>query len=281
MKLGLIAGNRSLPLLFAETAKKKNRDLEIIALCFRGETDPAMARIADKVYWVEVGQIKRSLEIFRQEQIKECVMLGQISPWRIFKRRHWDRELLDLVKATDYRPHSIFSTIINYLETNGLSVLDSTIYLQDYLAETGIMNGLEQDDLLGSDISFGFDLASKYVELDVGQTVVVRNRAAVALEALEGTDNTIRRGARVAGPGCVVVKMSKKDQDLRFDVPVVGNRTLGLLKKIKAKALVLESGRVLILDKSRFLQKAASYGIAVVGKARNQKSEDRSQKLDI
>ena len=267
MKLALIAGNRNLPLLFSRCAKEK-ADVDIVGICFKGETDPRIVRLIDKVYWIEVGKLDELIDILKKEDIKDCVMVGQINPRRIFNRKKWDPLILNLIKESDFRPHSIFSKIISYLEEEGFRFLDSTLYMNKYLAHGGVMNRtiLDQNDL--RDIDLGLNVISKYVELDVGQTIVVKNGAVLALEAMEGTDRAIRRAYKIGGRQCVVLKFSKKHQDLRFDVPVVGLFTLALLKKIKAKALILEEKRVIILEKKLFLGLAEKWGIAILGAQR-------------
>ena len=264
-KLILIAGNRDLPLVFCRSAKK-NKNLKIIGICFRGETNSEIEKFLDKAYWIEVGKLGELIRILKEEDIKDCVMLGQISPRRIFNRKKWDRFILDLVKESDFKPHSIFTKIISSLEKEGFRFFDSTLYMAEHLADRGLMNKIVLDNKTEIDVKFGLELISRYVELDVGQTVIVKSRAALALEALEGTDNTIRRAGKIAGKGCVVLKFSKKDQDLRFDVPVVGFSTLKLLKKIKAKALVLEEKRVIMIDKEKFLSRADDWQIAIIGR---------------
>jgi hypothetical protein len=264
MKLGLIAGNRYLPLLFSRNAKK-DKDIMIVAVCFRGETDSRILECVDKAYWIEVGQLSELVGILRKEGIRDCVMIGQITPHKIFKRKGWDKAMIEVLKDIDFRPHSVFSRMIAYLEKEGFNFLDSTRFLQDYLAEKGLMNKVILNEEALSDVEFGLNLISKYVELDVGQTIIVKSKAVVALEGLEGTDNTIKRAYKIAGRDCTVLKFSKRDSDLRFDVPVVGLTTLSLLKKIKAKALVLERGRVLILEKKKFLALADKWGISILG----------------
>ncbi|MCD6583816.1 MAG: UDP-2,3-diacylglucosamine diphosphatase LpxI [Candidatus Omnitrophica bacterium] len=263
MKIGLLAGNRDLPLLFASQAKKNN--LKIVGICFKGETNPEIVRLVDRSYWVDVGRLEEVIDILRKEDIKECVMVGQISPWRIFKRSKWDNSILEVVEETDFRPHSIFSKIISLLEREGFKFLDSTSYLKDSLAHKGVMNKIELDRELLAQIEWGLKIVSRYVELDVGQTLVIKNKAVVAIEALEGTDRTITRAYKIAGRDCLVFKFSKREQDLRFDVPVVGIGTLRLLRKIKAKALILEEERVIILDKKKFLNLADKWGISIIG----------------
>lgn len=268
MRLALIAGNRALPLHFSKLATKNNNDLEIVAICFKKEANPHIKKLVDKTYWIDVGELGRLIDILKKENIKNCVMLGQISPRRIFERRNWDRLMIELVKDVDWRSHSIFSRIVSYLEKQGLTFLESTLYMSQYLAEEGVMNRVPLDKETREDVEFGFELILRYVELDVGQTMVVKNKAVVAFEALEGTDQTIKRAYNLAGIKCVVLKFSKKDQDLRFDVPIVGISTLSLLKKVKARALVVEAGRVIILDKEKFLDAAQKWDIAIIGKKR-------------
>ena len=266
MKIGIIAGNRSLPVILSKTIKEKYQNSELVAICFNKETSPLIKRSADTTYWLRIGDLSGIKNIIQKEKLKECIMAGQISPVRIFDRRNWDKELINLVaKTKDMRPHIIFSAIISYLESFGLKFIDSTLYLKESLSQDGIMNGLSIPETIEEDIEFGTKIASRFVDLDIGQTIVIKNKSVVALEALEGTDSTIKRGYRLAGKGCVVIKFSKLNQDLRFDVPVVGISTLKLLRKIRASALVLETGKTLILEKKEFLEISNNYSILVIG----------------
>lgn len=267
MKIGIIAGNRRLPLLLARRIKEKDKDCELIAFCFQGETSGEISAYADKVYWMKVGQLRKLKDLISKEGITRCLMAGQISPLKIFNRKGWDRDLLSLVSdISDFRPHTIFSRLIDYLQGSGLNFLDSISYLKEDLAKDGLMNALSLSQSLGRDIDFGLSVAFRFVELDVGQVVVVKSQSVVALESLEGTDNTIKRAHKLVGSGLTVLKFCKANQDLRFDVAVVGIPTLKLLKRVGAKALVLETGKVIILDKPQFLDLAKKYNIAVLGK---------------
>ncbi len=269
MKLGIIAGNRYLPLLLAQRIKEQNPNLEVIAICFKGETSPSIVNFVDKVYWINVGELAEFKKILEGEGLTQCVMVGQINPLRIFDKRGWDQELMALVQQTkDFRAHTIFSQIINYLQDKGVKFLDSTTYLKDDLADEGLMNQVELNQDVVKDIDFGLKIVSEFVELDVGQTIVVKSLSAVALESLEGTDKTVKRGYKLAGKGCCVLKFSKVNQDLRFDVPVVGLSTLRLLKRIKVSALVLEKNKVIILRKKRFLELAKKYRIPIIGSSK-------------
>lgn len=269
MKLGVIAGNRLFPILACRSAKRKNKNIELVAICFYGETNPRITHYVDKTFWLHVGQLKRLIEIIKTEGFSSMVMAGQISPRRIFKRKYWDEEMKSFISNTnDFRSHSIFSHIIRMLETSGVKFESCTFYMEDSLAQNGIINNLNPTFQSWQDINFGVRIISKFVELDVGQSIVVKSKSVIALEGLEGTDRTILRAYRIAGSGLVVFKFSKKDQDLRFDVPVVGLNTLRILKRVGATCLVLEQQRVIILEKNKFLLAARHYGIPVIGQKR-------------
>ncbi|MFH1876669.1 MAG: UDP-2,3-diacylglucosamine diphosphatase LpxI [Candidatus Omnitrophota bacterium] len=269
MKLGIIAGNRNFPLVLAQNIKTHHKDIHVTAFCFKGETSRSISRYVDTTLWLGVGKLGDLRDAILAQGVTQCIMAGQISPWRIFDKRHWDRELLSLVDTVkDFRPHAIFGEIIHYLEARGITFLDSTTYLAEYLATGEFMNACALSRECQDDVNYGVGAISRFVELDVGQTIVVKKTSVVALEALEGTDNTIKRGASIAGGGCVVLKFSKKNQDVRFDVPVVGPSTVRLLGRIRAAALVLECGRVLILEKEQFLRHAQHHRIAVIGAER-------------
>lgn len=266
MKLGIIAGNRLLPLLLARRIKEKEPQRELIAFGFKHETSPHLKKIVDRMHWLPLGQLSALQDALAAEGIQQCVLIGQISPWRIFNQSNWDEALLSLVKqAGDFRPHTIFCAIIAALEKQGVEFLDSTLYLGEDLADSGVMNGLMLDEDLKKDIEFGLRVISRYTELDIGQTIAVKKSSVVALEALEGTDRAVQRAARLAGRGCTILKFSKPDQDMRFDVPVVGLSTLRLLRRVGAASIVLERNKVIILDREQFLSKARAWRIPVVG----------------
>ncbi len=266
-RLGIVAGNRLLPLILAQRIKEKNKDCEIIAFCFKGQTSKHINKYVDKCYWFPVGSLSALRKSIKDEGLSQCVMAGQINPIYIFKKEYWDCELTSLInESKDFRPHNIFNQIIFYFERVGVEFIDSTLYLKDDLAHFGVMNNLSLPQSVMKDLDFGLGAISKFVELDVGQTVAVKSRAVVALESLEGTDRTIKRAYKLAGSGCIILKFCKVNQDLRFDVPVVGISTLKLLKRTKAAALVLEANKVIILKKQEFLSLAKKWKIPVVGR---------------
>ncbi|MDP8289415.1 MAG: UDP-2,3-diacylglucosamine diphosphatase LpxI [Candidatus Susulua stagnicola] len=266
-KLGIIAGNRSLPLILAQRIKEKNKNCEIIAFCFKGQTSKQISKYVDKCYWFSVGSLSALRKSIKEQEVHKCIMAGQINPSYIFKKKYWDQELTLLInESQDFRPHNIFNKIIFYFEKVGIEFIDSTLYLKDDLASSGTMNSLSLSQFTTKDLDFGLGAISRFVELDIGQTISVKSRAVIALESLEGTDKTIKRAYKLAGRGCIVLKFSKANQDLRFDVPVVGISTLKLLKHIKAAALILETNKVIILKKQEFLFLAKKWRIPVLGR---------------
>ncbi len=266
-RIGLLAGNRRFPLLFAYLAKQKNPDLEIVTVAIKGETDRRITRFVDKIYWAKIGQLQSIINIFLEENIKDIILAGQISPYRIFKNRDsWDSLMKNINKdISDFRPHSIFTEIINQAQIQGLKFLSSVTYMEDYLASAGLNNNVNISQDFKKEIDKGVLLTRHIVNLDIGQTVVFKDKAVVAVEALEGTDNTIKRGIRICGKGLWVVKLAKADQDLRFDVPIIGLSTIRLLAKAKAKALVLNTGKTLVLDKPKVISFADKAGIPIIG----------------
>ena len=269
MKLGIISGNRLLPLILAKKIKQKDNNQEIIAFCFKQETNPSITKYVDKTYWLSVGRLGALQEALKKEKITKCIMAGQINPLRVFDKRGWDKEMAGLISSIkDFRSHNIFTGIIEYLEAKGIEFISSIEHLGDELAQPGSMNGIYPKQAYSEDIDFGVGVISRFVELDVGQTIVVKSRITVALESLEGTDRTIQRAYKLGGKDCTVLKFSKANQDLRFDVPVVGMSTLGLLKRIKAHSLVLEKDRVIILEKDKFLNFARKQNIAIIGRSK-------------
>ena len=266
-KVGIIAGNRLLPLMLAQRIKEEDGSCEVVAFCFKGQTSKRISKYADRCYWLSVGALLDLRKALEGENISRCIMAGQINPLCIFRKRCWDQELTSLLNgADDFRPHTIFEKIISYLEKAGVEFLNSTLYLKEDLAEPGVMNGLSLDEDTAKNIDFGLGVVSKFVELDVGQTIGVKGGGVTALESLEGTDRAIKRAFRLAGKGCVILKFCKANQDLRFDLPVVGISTLKLLKRIKAAALVLEENKVIILEKQKFLSLAKKWGILITGR---------------
>jgi DUF1009 family protein len=263
-KIGIIAGNRKFPLLFAEAAKMKG--FYVVAIAIKGDTSPKIKSVADKVYWLGLSEFSRMSAIFKNEGVVDLVMAGQISPWRLFgKEVLKDKELNDLLSGlADKRADTIFGRIINKMESQGFKFLDSTELIRDLMPKKETLTKIEPGFDTWEDVYFGLQLAKATAYLDIGQTVAVKSKAIVAVEALEGTDNLIRRAGAIAGKGVTVVKVSKPQQDRRFDVPVVGLNTVKHLVRARAKCLAIEAEKTLFIDQEASVKFADSKGLAIV-----------------
>lgn len=262
-KIGLIAGNRKFPLIFSEAAKKKN--YYIVAVAIKGDTSPKLKPLVDKIYWLGLDEFSRMFEIFKKEDIHKVIMAGQISPRRLFSKEiAKDGELKKLLaNIKDKKADTIFGSIAAKLKECGIELIDSTTFIEDSLPKKGTLTSLEPGFCAWEDIYFGLDLAKAIAYLDIGQTVAVKAKAVVAVEALEGTDNLIRRAGKITG-GITVVKVSKPKQDKRFDIPVVGLNTIKNLIEAKAACLAIEAGKTLFIDKEQSIKLADKHNIAVV-----------------
>jgi len=263
-KIGLIAGNRRFPILFSEAAKKRN--YYIVAIAIKGDTSPKLKKFVDKIYWIGLNQFSKVYQILKKEGITKIVMAGQISPYRLFgKEINKDDELRSLlVSIKDNKADTIFGAIAEKLKEMGFELLDSTTFMEDLLPKKGTLTQREPNFSEWEDIYFGLDLAKAIAYLDIGQAVAVKHKAIVAVEALEGTDNLIRRAARIAGSGIIVVKVSKPKQDMRFDIPVVGLNTVKNIIKVKANCLAIEAGKTIFIDQEPGIELANKEGLSIV-----------------
>jgi DUF1009 family protein len=262
--LGLIAGNGRFPILVARGARRAGR--RVVALAIREEADPAVEAEADETHWIGLGQLGRCIAILRENGVHEAVMAGQVKHRQIFSDVVPDLKLLGVLarlalKNTD----SLIGGIADALGREGIVLLSSVEFLEEHLATPGAMTRRRPSSSESKDIEYGLTVARALAGLDLGQTAVVKDRAAVAIEAMEGTDEVIARAGRIAGAGCVVVKVAKPKQDLRFDVPVVGQGTLAVMAQSGARTLAIESGRTLVIDRPDFVGEADKAGIAVWG----------------
>jgi DUF1009 family protein len=263
-KIGLIAGNRKFPIIFSEAAKKRN--YYIVAIAIKGDTSSKLKDFVDKIYWIGINEFRKAMQIFKNEGITKIVMAGQISPKRLFSKEiNEDEELKNLLtQLKDKKADTIFEAIAERLKESGFELLDSTLFLEDFLLKKGTLTKRVPAFEEWEDIYFGFDLAKKIAYLDIGQTVVVKNKAIVAVEALEGTDNLIKRAGRITRGGMAVVKVSKPKQDMRFDIPVIGLSTIKNLIKVKASCLAIEANKTLFIDKAQSVRLADKKGISIV-----------------
>ncbi|MBI3071845.1 MAG: UDP-2,3-diacylglucosamine diphosphatase LpxI [Deltaproteobacteria bacterium] len=262
--LGIIAGNGPLPVLVARAAKA--RGMRIVATAMNGETDPAIDREADAVRWVPVGKLGKILETLQRGGVRQALFAGGLDKKRFFGRVEPDVAALTLLNRLRMRgDDSVLSAVADYFAENGVTIVDSTSLLPELFITKGVLTRRSPDADEWRDIEHGLLVARALGALDVGQCVVVRRGVVTAVEAIDGTDATIRRGGDLAEGGAVVVKVTKPKQDLRFDLPAVGLGTLRVMREVRARALAVEAGRTLIFDRDEFIRVANRGGIAVVG----------------
>lgn len=263
--IGLIAGNGDFPCLFARAARRAG--VRVAAVGMLGETRLEVAAEVDSMGWVRVGQLGRMIRLLRRAGVREAAMAGGITKTRLFGRARLDwRGLRLLTRALVRRDDGMLRAIAAEFERDGIRIIDSTRYMPDALCPVGLLTGREPSAQAWRDLRYGYRLAREFGKLDVGQTVVVKAGAVLALEAIEGTDACIRRaGPLSGGDGAVVVKVAKPSQDMRFDVPVVGLTTLDSLTAAGVRVLGLEAGRTLLLAPEALLQAATKRGISIVG----------------
>jgi DUF1009 family protein len=262
--LGLIAGNGRFPFLAAAGARRAGR--RVIALAIREEAAADLEAAVDEIHWLSLGQLGKAIDLMHRAGVREAVMAGQVKHKQIFSGIVPDLKLMGLLarlalKNTD----SLIGAVADTLAREGITLLPSTAFLADELAQPGAMTRREPTRDERRDVEYGEQVARVLAGMDLGQTAVVKDRAAVALEAMEGTDEVIRRAGRIAGPGATVVKVAKPKQDMRFDVPVAGPGTLEAMREAGARVLAVDAGRTLLIDRREFLARADQAGIAVLG----------------
>lgn len=263
-RIGLIAGNGMFPIEFAKAAKRKG--LTVVAVAHEGETMRELEQVADSVFWIKVGQLGRLIKIFKEQGVADALMAGGIKKTRLFGGAMPDLRGAALLARMLYKKDdSILRAVAEELESEGITVHESTLFLDDMLAPAGVLTGRRPTKDEQKDIKFGWYMAKEIGRLDIGQTVVVKGQAVLAVEAIEGTDEAIRRGGVLGNGGAVVVKVCKPHQDLRFDLPAAGIQTIKTMAEVNASCLAVEAGKTIILERDAVVKEADSLGIAIVG----------------
>ena len=263
--IGIIAGNGRFPVLAAKEARRES--YRVVVCGIEKEADPALEKMADVYQWIKVGELKRLVKFFRSEGVHEAIMAGKIEKVRLFQGNvRPDLEMVKvLMKTKDFKDDSLLSGIAEYLHGQGIDLMDSTSLMKHAMPGPGILGKRAVSKEAADDLEFGFRMAKSIAALDIGQTIVVKKRAVLAVEAIEGTDRAIQRGGELGAGKVVVVKVAKPNQDMRFDVPAVGLRTLKSLMDIKAEAFGFEAEKTLFIDQDEFIRGADDKAIAVVG----------------
>jgi len=260
---GLIAGNGRFPFLVLEGARSQGIEMAVIAI--KEEADADLAKLTPRLHWVSLGELSKTIDLLHQEGVTQAVMAGQVRHNKIFSAIRPDWKLAKLLFALPKKnTDSLIGAVATVLEDEGIRLVDSTVFLQPLLPEAGVLTRRAPSAEESADMAYGLGVARNIAAMDIGQTVVVSSQACVAVEAMEGTDETISRAARIAaGKPLVVVKVSKPKQDMRFDVPVVGLPTIATMKASGATALAIDAQRTLLFDRAALIAEANEAGIAI------------------
>jgi DUF1009 family protein len=263
--LGIIAGNGVYPRLLADSARKAGVET-IIAAAFTGETDPALRQHVDLLEWMRVGQLNRLLKFFRAQEIHHAIMAGQIAPKNLFDLRPDWKALMLLGKLKQRNAESIFAAVADELTKIDVDLLPATTFLEDLLARPGLIAEPKLSRREEEDVDLGWQIAKEIARLDIGQTVIVKNGTILAVEALEGTNDAIKRGGALAREGAVMVKVAKPKQDMRFDVPAIGLETIRVAAEVKLRVIAVEAELTLLLEKDAIVDLADRSNISIVAR---------------
>jgi len=263
--LGIIAGNGVYPRLLADAAQKAGVK-KIVAAAFTGETDPELKQHVHLIEWMRVGQLNRLLKFFNQNKVHHAIMAGQIAPKNLFDLRPDWKALLLLGKLKERNAESIFAAIAEELARMDVDLLPATTFLEDCLVAAGLIAGLKLNRREEEDVDLGWRVAKEIAQLDIGQTVIVKNGTVVAVEAFEGTNEAIRRGGTLAREGAVMVKVAKPNQDMRFDAPVIGVETIRVAAEAKLRVIAVEAGKTLLLERKAIADLAAQSKLSIIAR---------------
>ena len=261
-ELVIIAGKGVYPRELAVAARSEGVK-RVCVLAFKGETNPAIKDLADEIRWIPVGNLGRFLQVLKDFAAPLAVMAGQITPTALFRLRP-DRDMMKLLSGLERRnAETIFGAVGEEMEKIGVALQPASIFMRSAMPSAGVLTRRAPDEREASDIAFGFDIALATSGLDIGQTVVVKEGTVIAVEAFEGTDKAILRAGKLSGPGAVVVTIAKRGHDMRFDIPVIGMRSLRSIKRAGISALACEAGRTIILERQKVVRLADKLGLAI------------------
>ena len=264
MQYGLIAGNGKFPFLVAEGARRQGVGLAVVAI--KEETDPRIDEVAENVTWVGIGQLGKMISFFKEHGVTNAIMAGQVKHVQIFSNAIPDLRMVKMLWNLPRRnTDALIGGVAAEMAKEGIELIDSTHFIQDQLAPEGVLTKRNPNDLELGNIEYGLHIAHEIAKLDLRQTIVVRAKACVAIEAMEGTDATIRRAGELANGKLTVVKVAKPDQDMRFDVPVVGVPTIQTMIAAGATCLSVTAGKTLMFDREEMLDAITGGGFSPLG----------------
>jgi DUF1009 family protein len=262
-RIGLIAGSGQLPIIFSRTARKNG--LVVYAVAHEGETEASLETFVEEIKWIKIGQLKQLISFFKGHSVRDAVMAGGITKTRMFSDVRPDLKALKVLASMDHtQDDGVLRALARELEKEGITIRACTFLLPELLAKKGCWAQRKPSRSEMADVRFGWQMVKEIGKLDIGQTVVVRDGSVMAVEAIDGTDATIRRGGQLGKEKTVVVKASKPNQDLRFDMPTVGLKTIEMMRDVKASVLAVEAGKTLVLDREDMVALADQYGIAII-----------------
>ncbi len=276
MRYGLIAGNGRFPFMVVAGARRAGVSLSVAAI--REETDPELEDEVERLTWVGIGQLGKMIRFFKGEGVEKAIMAGQVQHVQIFSRAVPDARMLKMLLRLPRRnTNSLIGAVAAELASEGIDLIDSTYFLQDHLPRAGNLTNRKPNAAERADLEYGLEIAREMARLDLGQTIVVRGKACVAIEAMEGTDETIRRSGellrggkqtpkrlRLQSGALTVLKLSKPDQDMRFDVPVIGVPTIETMIAAGATCLCISAGKTLMFDRDELIAMANKHKLAIV-----------------
>lgn len=260
---GLIAGDGELPVKVARKAQENGH--KVICISLSSSNRRELKKYSSCVYSLGPGQVERIISALHENKIKQLTFIGKVSKSILFKNPRLDKSSLKLLsKARKLNDDALMMIIIRELEENGIETLDQTIFIKDLFVKKGVLGKLEPSQAQINDVEFGFELAKEIGRADIGQTVVVQNKMALAIEAIEGTDQAIKRGCKLGKNNVVIVKVSKPQQDKRFDIPTVGLRTLNVIKRYGGTVLAVEAGETVLIEPNRMIEYANKKNIVIM-----------------
>lgn len=261
--IGMIAGNGRFPFLVAQEIRKQGD--RVITVALKEEADKEIEKVCDETIWLSVGKIQKIIDAFKERKVDTALMVGQVKHAKIYSAITMDlRALKIMTSLVNKKTDTILTAVVKEFEKDGIKFLPSHIYLKHLLAEKGLIVGTKLNSDENKDMEFGFKIAKGIAGLDIGQTVVVKDKSVLAVESIEGTDECIKRAYSLGGDNAIVVKVAKPNQDFRFDVPVIGTRTVDTLKNNKIRAMIVEAGSTLILDKDDVIKKAKEANVTII-----------------
>lgn len=263
MRIGLIAGSGQFPLIFSEKAKA--RGYRVFAVAHIKETDPELESLVEGIQWLHLGQLGKLIRFFKKNDVHQAVMMGAIEKTRMLRDIRPDLKLLSIIGSLkNSHDDRVLRACADLLNKEGIEILASTFLLPEILAPEGCWTKRKPTAYEAQHIEFGWQMAKEVGRLDIGQCIVVGDWSVLAVEAVEGTDETIRRGGKLASGNAVVVKVCKPDQDLRFDIPAIGVQTIQTMSEVGATVLTVEAGKAVVFDKEEMIRLADQHNISVV-----------------